>query len=149
MASKQQQAFMMCVLPCPRYLMGRDTHNLCVACLGEEHICRIFPLRKILRYASLTDAPIPPGVLSRGRSGSRSGETGAALSMPSPDRFSASYQGWEACTAVSSTTIEAHTLQLSNSEELEAANARTTEDSPPQFRAYEELVEVVTSVVEK
>ncbi len=69
MASKQQQAFMMCVLPCP---MGGDTHNLCVACLGEEHICRSFPLRKIQRYASLTDAPIPPGVLSRGRSGSRS-----------------------------------------------------------------------------
>ncbi len=76
-------------------------------------------------------------------------ETGAALSLPSPDRFIASYQGWEARTAVSSTPIEAHTLQLSNSEELDAANARTTEDSPPQSRAYEELVEVVTSVVEK
>ncbi len=51
-------------------------------------------------------------------------ETGTALSLPSPDRFSASYQ---------------------DSEELDAANARDTEDSPPQSRAYEELVEVVTS----
>ncbi len=29
-------------------------------------------------------------------------ETGTALSLPSPDRFSASYQGWEARAAVSS-----------------------------------------------
>ncbi len=62
-------------------------------------------------------------------------ETGAALSLPSLDRFSASYQGWEACTAVSSAPIEAHTLQLSDSEELDAANARDTEDSPPPSRA--------------
>ncbi len=76
-------------------------------------------------------------------------ETGAALSLPSPDRFSASYQGWEARTAVSSAPIEAHTLQLSDSEELDDANARDTEDSPPQSRAYEQLVEVVTRAVEK
>ncbi len=50
---------------------------------------------------------------------------------------------------VSSAPIEAHTLQLSDSEELDAANARDTEDSPPQSRAYEELVEVVTRAVEK
>ncbi len=76
-------------------------------------------------------------------------ETGTALSLPSPDRFSASYQGWEARAAVSSAPIEAHTLQLSDSEELDAANARDTEDSPPQSRAYEELVEVVMRAVEK
>ncbi len=76
-------------------------------------------------------------------------EMGAALSLPSPDRFSASYQGWEARTAVSSTSIEAHALQLSDSEELDAPNARDTEDPPPQSRAYEELVEVVTRAIEK
>ncbi len=53
---------------------------------------------------------------------------GTALSLPSPDRFSASYQGWEAHAAVSSAPIEAHTLQLSDSEELDPANARDTED---------------------
>ncbi len=74
-------------------------------------------------------------------------ETGTALSLPSTDRFSASYQGWEARAAVSSAPIEAHTLQLS--EELDAANARDTKDSPPQSRAYEKLVEVVTRAVEK
>ncbi len=76
-------------------------------------------------------------------------ETGTALSLPSPDRFSASYQGWEAHAAVSSAPIEAHTLQLSDSEELDAANARDTKDLPPQSRAYKELVEVVTRAVEK
>ncbi len=76
-------------------------------------------------------------------------ETGTALSLSSPDRFSASYQGWEARAAVSSAPIEAHTLQLSDTEELDAANARDTEDLPPQSRGYEELVEVVTRAVEK
>ncbi len=76
-------------------------------------------------------------------------ETDITLSLPSPDRFSASYQGWEACAAVSSTPIKAQTLQLSDSEELDvvSVNARDTEDSPPQSRAYEEFVEVVTRAV--
>ncbi len=76
-------------------------------------------------------------------------ETGTALSLSSPDRFSASYQGWEARTAFFSVAIEAHKLQISDSEELDAANSRDTEDLPPQSRAYEELVEVVTRAVEK
>ncbi|MGL5405218.1 MAG: hypothetical protein ACRDAX_00050, partial [Propionibacteriaceae bacterium] len=40
-------------------------------------------------------------------------------------------------------------MQLSSSEELESVSVRETEDSPPQSRAYEELVEVVTRAVEK
>ncbi len=58
MASKQQQAFRMCVHPCPHYLTGGDTHVLCVACLGEEHArsalesaccehCNVLPLRTL------------------------------------------------------------------------------------------------------
>ncbi len=76
---------------------------------------------------------------------------GTALSLPSPDRFSALSQGWEAHAAVSSALIKAQTLQLSVSEELDVvrANARDTEDSPPQSRAFEELVEVVTRAVER
>ncbi len=75
-------------------------------------------------------------------------ETGTAFSLPSPDRFSASSQGWEAHAAVSSALIEAQTL---HSEELDvvSANARDTEDSPPQSHAYDELVEVVTRAVER
>ncbi len=86
------------------------------------------------------------------RKGSVSGgRTGTALTLPSTDRFSASSQGWEASAVVFSAQIKAQILQLSDSEELDvvSANARDTEDSPPQFRAYEELVEVVTRAVEK
>ncbi len=63
-------------------------------------------------------------------------ETVTALSLLSPDKFSASSQGWEARAAVSSTPIEAQTLQLSDSEELDvvSANARDTEDLAPQSR---------------
>ncbi len=68
----------------------------------------------------------------------------------SPDRFSALSQDWEASAVVSSAPIEAQTLQLSDSEELDvvSVNARDTEDLPPQSRAYEELVEVVTRAVD-
>ncbi len=68
--------------------------------------------------------------------------TSTTLSLPSPDRSSATYQGWEARTAVSSVPIEAQTCQLSDSEELYVVcvNARDTEDSPPQSRAYEEFI---------
>ncbi len=30
-----------CVDLCPRYLTPDDTHNLCVFCLGEEHVCDV------------------------------------------------------------------------------------------------------------
>ncbi len=32
-----KQRFRLCVPPCLRFIMGGDTHSLCVACLGEEH----------------------------------------------------------------------------------------------------------------
>ncbi len=68
-------------------------------------------------------------------------ETGTAFSLPSPNRFSVSSQGWKARSLVSSTPIEAQTRQQSDSEELDFinANAKDTEDLPPQSRAYEEL----------
>ncbi len=167
MASKQQQGFRMCVHPCPHYLMGGDTHILCVVCLGEEH-CDVLPLRmlrsRLAFFPKDAQARVPQGsgpaaakaqrrLRSWGsqRDLSAEVETGAAFSLPSPDRFSASSQGWEAHAVVSSALIEAQTLQLSDSEELDvvSANAMYTEDSPPQLHAYEELVEVVTRVVKR
>ncbi len=153
MASKQQQAFKMCVCPCPRYLTGGDTHILCVACLGEEHAqsaleSALIPLptlrSRLAFFREDAQARVPQGSGPAAAKAQRSlrswgsqmdlpveEETGTALSLASPDRFSASYQGWEARAAVSSAPIEAHTLQLSDSAELDAANARDTEDSPP------------------
>ncbi len=156
-----------------------DTHILCVACLGEEHArssmlksagcehCDVLPLRSRSRLALFrvgAQACIPQGsgpavdeaqrrLQSWGsqRDLSAEAEMSTALSLPSPDRFSASSQGWEARAAVSSALIEPQTLQLSDSEELDvvSANTRDTEDSPPQSRAHEELVEVVTRAVER
>ncbi len=45
-------------------------------------------------------------------------ETGTALSLPSRDRSSSSYHGWEAHAVISSAPIEAQRLQLSDSEDL-------------------------------
>ncbi len=175
MASKQQQAFRMCVHPFLRYLT-RDTHILCVACLGEDHarsalestaMCfpcgrsdpawRSFPRALRLAFPRALVPLLPrhrkAALQSWGlqRDLSAEVEMVTALSLPLPDRFSASSQGWEARAAVSSTPILTQTLQLSDSEELDvaSANARDTEDSPPQSRAYEELVEVVTRAVER
>ncbi len=109
----------MCVRPCPCYLTGGDTHSLCIACWGEEHTQSAFESAGCEHCDMLTDAPIPPGVfprtlrlafpralvplLPRHSEGCGPGvrksdlsakvETGTALSLPSPDGFSASYQG--------------------------------------------------------
>ena len=33
----RQKTFKPCVSPCPRFITGGDTHELCVECLGFEH----------------------------------------------------------------------------------------------------------------
>ncbi len=154
-------------------------HVLCVACLEEEHArstlegadcehCHVLPLRTLRSrlaffhnegaQARVPQCSGPAAAEAQWRLQSwglqmdlsAELETGTALSLPSPDRFSAWSQGWESCTAVSSAPIEAQTLQLSDSEELDvvSVNARDTQDSPPQSRAYEELVEVETRAVD-
>ncbi len=130
MASKQQQGFRMCVRPCPHYLTGGDTHILCVACLGEEHARSALDSSDMLSLRTLrsrlaffcedAQARVPQGsgpaaaeaqrrLRSWGsqRDLSAEVETGTAWSLPSPDIFSVSYQGWEAHAAVSSALIEA------------------------------------------
>ncbi len=87
-----------------------------------------------VRFRECAQARVPQGSgPSLGvRKGSVSGgRTGTTLTLLSPDRFSASSQGWEASAVVFSAQIEAQTLQLSDSEELDvvSANARDTEDS--------------------
>ncbi len=86
--------------------MGGDTHILRVACLGEEHAQSAL---------ESTQARVPQGSghavdeVQRGLQSWRSQrdlsaevETATAFSLPLPDRFSGSSQGWEARAAVSS-----------------------------------------------
>ncbi len=61
MASKQRQAFRMCVLPCRRYLNRGGINTFFVLPVWEKSMRWLWALRR----ASLTDAPIPPGVLSQ------------------------------------------------------------------------------------
>ncbi len=177
MASKQQQAFKMCVHPCPRYLTihtffvlpvwERSMHAQACSRALAVSTAMCFPCDLDLAWRSFARAPglrIPQGsgpavdeaqrrLQSWGsqRDLSAEAEMSTALSLPSPDRFSDSPQGWEARAVVSSAPIEPQTLRLSDSEELDvvSANTRDTEDSPPQSRAHEELVEVVTRAVER
>ncbi len=60
MATKQQQAFRMCVPPCLHYLTGGDTHILCVACLGEEHA------QSALESAGCEHCDMPGNVVASG-----------------------------------------------------------------------------------
>ncbi len=170
MASKQQQAFRMCVHPCPRYL----------CCLFRRGACTVSARGSwlwALRCASLADTPIPPGVLSQwGRSGSSSPRLWSCCCRGSAEAAVLGFVNvsvrrvrdghnlistftWQVQCLVSGLgsthcgflrPIEALTLQLSDSEELDvvSANGRDTEDSPPQSRAYEELVEVITRAVD-
>ncbi len=150
-----------------------DTHILSVACLAEEHarsalestaMCfpcghsdptwRSFPMRALRlafprlcsRCCRSTVKAAVLGFANRSVSGIR-------------DRHSLIFAfTWQVQCLVSGLGStrggffhpEAQSLQLSDSEELDvvSANARDTEDSPPQSRAYEELVEVVTRAVD-
>ncbi len=99
---------------------GGDTHVLCVACLGEEHarsalestaMCfpcrhsdpawRSFTMRALrLSFPQGTDPTVAKAQRRLQSWGSQIDlsvelETETALSLPSPDMFSASYQGWK------------------------------------------------------
>ena len=153
--------FRMCVHPCPRYITGRDTHVLCIVCLGEEHAqsalegagcvhCEALSMRSLrsrlsfFREARAPQGPGPAAAEARRRSQSwgsqmnlsAGSETGSALSQPLPDRPGVSHQGAEARAAVSSPLMVTQTLQLSSSEELDVVNV-------------EELLDVVTRAVDR
>ncbi|MCI4377585.1 hypothetical protein PGIGA_G00205140 [Pangasianodon gigas] len=167
------QRFRLCVPPCPRYITGRDTHSLCVACLGAEHAqsalegagcahCECLPLRALRsRWAlfeegALTSVPRGAGPASaeaerRLRSWglqmdlAERMETGPSLSPSSPSRSTVPSLGSEARSAVSSPRGTDSALHLSSSEEVDVESV----DPEPQSPQYGELLEVVTRAVAK
>lgn len=173
------QSFRKCVPPCPRFLSGVDTHDLCVMCLGAEHAlsafegaecehCERLPLRSLRSRLALFDrsaqdsvphgsGPASAEAERRMRSWgsqmdlSEGSETGvSALSLPSPERSIAQSLGSEARSAASSARGESPSLQLSSSEESDTLGGGAGEDdSPSSSPAYEELVEVLTRAVSK
>ncbi|KAG1961314.1 hypothetical protein F2P79_005480 [Pimephales promelas] len=146
MASEQQ--FRKCVHPCPRYIMGGDTHDLCVVCMGAQHAqsalegagcehCERLPMKTLCSRRALFEesgsvrAPRGSGLAvaeTRRRLASWGSqmdlsagmETGSdgTLSLPLPDGSSASDRAGVR-VAVSPVRDEAPSLQLSSSEELD------------------------------
>jgi len=147
MASKQQQNFRKCVHPCPRFIMGGDTHDLCVVCLGVQYAqsalegagcehCECLPMKTLRSRRALFEesgsvrAPRGSGpaaaeaqrrLASWGSQMDLSAgiETGPALSLPLPGRSSASVLAAGVRVAVFPARAEAPSLQLSSSEELD------------------------------
>ncbi|KAK2869830.1 hypothetical protein Q8A67_024222 [Cirrhinus molitorella] len=174
-----ERRFRRCVPPCPRYIAGEDTHDLCVVCLGAEHAqlaleradchdCELLPLRVLRSRLAVFDeggqvrAPAGSGpaaaeaqrrLLSWGSQVDlvEGSETGSSLSQSLTARSTVPSQGSEARAAVSSPPREDPALHLSSSEEVDVMSVDTEEtvSSPPQSLAYEELVEVVTRAVSK
>jgi len=58
----RKQVYRRCVVPCPRYLTGGDTHQLLGCCLGVEHASSSQFSRELwaLREAVREDAALPP-----------------------------------------------------------------------------------------
>ncbi len=174
-----ERCFTSCVPPWPRYLLGEDTHDLCVVCLGAEHAraalegaachdCELLPLSVLRSRLAIFDesgqvrdpAGSGPAIADAQRRllswGSQvdlaeGSETGSSLTRSSSTRSTAPSQGSEVRPAVSSPRREGQVLHLSSSEEVDVMSVDTEEtaDSPPQSLAYEELVEVVTHTVAK
>jgi hypothetical protein len=155
MASEQ---FKLCVHPCPRYITGGDTHQLCVNCLGVQHAwaalegaacgdCEALPMRVLRSRLALFDehgqarAPHGSGPASveaarRLRSwGSQKdladeNETAAAPSHSSSEDSEAPVHGAEARVAASSAHIQDPMLVLSASEEVDVLSIEVDDREP-------------------
>ncbi len=157
----------------PTLYHERDTHSLCVVCLGVRHAesalegsgcphCERLPLRTLRSRRTLFEegvfasAPRSAGPASAEAErqlhswGSQLDlaegmETGRSLSSSSPARSTARSLGSEARSAVSSPQRAGSAFHLSPSEEEDVESA----DYSPIQSQYEELLEVVTHAVAK
>ncbi|KAI2652819.1 Transposon Ty3-G Gag-Pol polyprotein [Labeo rohita] len=163
--------FRACVPPCPRFITGKDTHALCVVCLGAEHAAAalegadcphcvqmsLHTLRSrkaLFQLGAFSSVPRGSGPASAeaGRRlhswGSQLDlaegmETGNPLSPASPARSPARSLGAEARAADSSPRGTGSTLPISSSEEVDVESVGDVQ--APSFPQYEELLlEVVT-----
>lgn len=129
MASRQ---FKRCVHPCPRFLPGGDTHQLCVYCLGAQ------PTWLCLIEAGQARAPRGSGPASTeaaqwlrlwGSQMCLSGglETAVAHSQSSSDSSNVLTPCAETHAAASSTWEENPMFELSDSEELDVLSIKAGE----------------------
>ncbi|XP_056104257.1 uncharacterized protein si:ch211-79h18.2 [Rhinichthys klamathensis goyatoka] len=136
MASKQD--FRRCVVPCPRYITGGDTHQLCDSSVRVPRgagPAAAEAQRRLSSWGSHMD--LVAGF-----------ETGPALSQPLPAGSGVSAQEG-ARAAASPSQVEAPMLRLSSSEELDVVDMGDYECSPAHTPADEELLEVLSRAVAK
>lgn len=176
MSSEQ---FRQCVHPCPRYISGTDTHQLCVHCLGVQHAraalegaacseCDKLPLRVLRSRLAVFDesgqareprgsGPAVAEAARRRRSWgsqmdlSAGHGTASASSRSSSEDSDALPPRVEARDAAYSREVEPM-LQISGSEESDnlSIEADVVElNQPLHAPAQEELVEVLTRAVAK
>ncbi|KAJ7990662.1 hypothetical protein DPEC_G00302720 [Dallia pectoralis] len=172
-----ERRFRQCASPCNRFLTGRDTHVLCVVCLGEEHAqlaleeasckhCDRLAIRtlrsRLALFQESGSVRVPRGSGPAAAEARRrltswgsqadlacGSETASAISRSSSARASASARGPEAPARVSSALGEAPFSQPSSSEEMEVENLEAEAELLVQSPANEELLEVLTRAVGK
>ncbi len=171
---ESRSRYRLCVPPCPRYITSRDTHSLCVVCLGVKHAksalegagcphCERLPLRTLRSRRVLFEegafTSVPRGDSPTSAEAERrlhlwglqldlaeGMETGVSLSSSSPARSIAHSLGSDAHSAVYSPQRAGSALLLSSSEGEDVESADYSLIQSPQF---DELLQVVTRAVTK
>ncbi len=54
-----KERFRLCPSPCPCFITGGDTHNLCVACMGAEHARSALEGAVLIVFACLCEHSAP------------------------------------------------------------------------------------------
>ncbi|KAL0148900.1 hypothetical protein M9458_055704 [Cirrhinus mrigala] len=150
---KSKPRYRSCVPPCSRYILGGDTHSMCIVCLGADHTESALRSRKALfKEGAFTSIPHRSGPASPEAEqqlhswGSQLDllegmETGELLSPSSPSRSGAHSQGLEACPQF--------LPPRKRPQRSVFLPPRRPIWKAPHSPQYEELLEVVTRAVAK
>ncbi|KAI2663885.1 Transposon Ty3-G Gag-Pol polyprotein [Labeo rohita] len=152
--------FRACVPPCPRFITGKDTHALCVVCLGAEHAAAalegadcphcvqmsLHTLRSrkaLFQLGAFSSVPRGSGPASA-EAGRRLHSWGSQLDLaegmetdPQPGLWV-----WKPALRILPPRGTGSTLPISSSEEVDVESVGDVQ--APSFPQYEELLEVVT-----
>ncbi|KAI2661423.1 Transposon Ty3-G Gag-Pol polyprotein [Labeo rohita] len=156
--------FRACVPPCPRFITGKDTHALCVVCLGAEHAAAalegadcphcvqmsLHTLRSrkaLFQLGAFSSVPRGSGPASA-EAGRRLHSWGSQLDLAEGMETDPQPGLWVRKPALRILPPgTGSTLPISSSEEVDVESVGDVQ--APSFPQYEELLEVVTRAVAK
>lgn len=144
--------------PCPNFLTPGDTHDLCVYCLGEDHVhsilegavcvhCGRFPLRTLLSHLSFFSreegqASVPSGSgSSHANVERRSSSWGSQMELV--EEFERGVNLPHASASGSADSALLAPCQKEQEMLVESEEDKSSEPSPPFCPAYEELLGVM------